>query len=163
MNDRELYWIKQNDKEKKAELLWFWLDYRTEMYDLGLAGSNPSRHEDGSVRLTGESRMWSIRYAGQMKRYIDDMARIHQIPREVMQQEKKMRLREGIQGRMERYESLKDNEPQNFEFIHEYFELLREIEGEKTKAENHKREKEFETIMKRSQTKPRRENTNENN
>lgn len=157
-NDKELYWIKQNNKEIKAELLWLWHDYRTEMYDLGLSGSNPIWREDGSVRLTGETSILSIRYAGQMKRYMDDMARFYQIPKEVMKREKELRLRETTQRRMERYESLKDDEPQNFDFIHEYFEMLRRMEDEKIKVENHKYEKAFGTIVKINQTDAEREN-----
>lgn len=105
----------------KAELLWLWYDYHTEMYDQSLP-SFPSRHDEGSVIVREDYRHFSNRNAIKMRTLISHIAKLYNISEDEMEAEKRYRNGSNTKRRLENYEWLKNNKPKEFTFIEDYIE-----------------------------------------
>jgi hypothetical protein len=69
----------------KAELLWLWYDYYTEIYDRGLWSQHTSEYDDTLVVLTDpEAIKMSNQNAQRVKKYIYDIARSYNISDKIM-------------------------------------------------------------------------------
>lgn len=81
-------WI-QNDEYEKAELLWLWYDYHTEVYDRGLWSQRPSKYDETMVMLEShDARRLSNQNAIKLKQYIYEVAKKFNISDRIMQDSK---------------------------------------------------------------------------
>lgn len=105
----------------KAELLWLYYDYHTEKFDQQLPNVS-SPNDEGGVIPTGDYRYVSDKHAMSMKQAINEVAEAYRIPKEKVEEEKRYRMRETTKRRLERYEWITENRPEEFQFITDYFE-----------------------------------------
>lgn len=111
-------WVK-DDEYDKAQLLWLWYDYHTEIYDRSLWGTAPSRHDETMVVFRSyESQSLASKNAAEIRRKIYNIAKYYNISNETMMNTKNdsFRGRMKIQVRLDMYEEY--NKQGKFSFIH---------------------------------------------
>ncbi|PLR72238.1 hypothetical protein [Bacillus sp. UMB0728] len=87
MNFKQEYiseWV-QDDAYEKAELLWLWYDYQTEIYDRSLWGQRPAPDDETMVILTSpEARGLSNKNALKYRRLLLQVASCFNISDEIL-------------------------------------------------------------------------------
>ncbi|PKR82456.1 hypothetical protein [Heyndrickxia camelliae] len=54
-----IYEWSQDDSYEKAQLLWLWYDYHTEMYDRELWSQYPAQNDETMVMLSSPGRIFA--------------------------------------------------------------------------------------------------------
>lgn len=117
------YLFEVNEIYRKAELLWLWYDYQTEIYDQGLWSTYPSPHDETMVlhRLP-EARKLSSQNAYKIRNMMMDIAKHYSVPDEEMQAAKNNlnKIRSKMSKKIEDYLYLKERG--EFKFIEDLIE-----------------------------------------
>jgi hypothetical protein len=129
------YYTERSDMLNKAYLLWLKYDYETEMYDQHLPNV-PSPNNDGSVMPVGRWLQVSNQNAMKCRKTIYEIANHYCIPTEVMSEEKRYRQRYTTKKRLEEYEWILNNRPEDLEFINQYLEYKKQYQSTYSINEN---------------------------
>jgi len=100
------HYFEHDDKYDKAQLLWLWYDYYTEMYDRTLWSQRPSPYDETMVILDShEARSLSNRNAGELRKKIAEIARYYEIDNDTLNRAKSdsFRNRPKMNKRIEEY------------------------------------------------------------
>jgi hypothetical protein len=115
-----LFEWQRDENYEKAELLWLWYDYHTEMYDRGLWSKCPSPNDDTMVILASpEARKLSNQNATRVRNYMLNIARNYCLSDEVIHSAKmsSYRSKSKMQKRIDDFEEL--DSQGKFKFIYE--------------------------------------------
>lgn len=112
------YLFQVSEEYEKAELLWLWYDYHTEIYDQGLWSQYPAPNDETMVILRSpEARKLSNQNALRVKNYMLEVARKHNLSDDIINQTKNSSYRctVKIQKRIDEYIEL--DKQGKFQFI----------------------------------------------
>lgn len=110
----------QDDEYEKAQLLWLWYDYQTEIFDRSLWSARPSKYDETMVTLTTPlAHAESNRNAMTTRSSMYEIARGYNISSEIMHKAKTDSYRNNckMQVRLDTYSKLE--ELGEFMFINE--------------------------------------------
>lgn len=96
-------WQEKDEAYTKAEMLWLWYDYQTEIFDRSLLSAFPDKLDDTMVTFHSPlDHSLAGRNAASVRKEIMDIARFYKIPDEVLQQVKMSmeRMRSTMQSRI---------------------------------------------------------------
>lgn len=112
-------WVHDEDYEK-AELLWLWYDYYTEIYDRGLWSQYHSKNDETMVLLgSPEARKLSNQNAARIRQYIYSVARHFNISDRIMFDTKNDNYRYATKMQKRIDDFIELNNQGKFKFIYE--------------------------------------------
>ncbi|MEK4025429.1 hypothetical protein [Sporosarcina sp. FSL W7-1283] len=112
-----LGYFHQDDDYEKAQLLWLWYDYHTEIFDRSLWSAKPSRNDESMVVLASSlAHAESNRNAMKIRNDMYEIAKSYNISHDVMHKAKTDNYRNSckMKVRMDTYLKLYDLGKLNF-------------------------------------------------